>query len=235
MQSLSAVALVHRPVLIAIAKSQLAGTWALNNTVEKYCVYQDYCIVAAQQASRIAAILQHDGQVPRHCWMTIFESSNACCILLFSASQKLFYSSTEGIEADFACIQNLIRLLSWCGTAEPISNPTLDTITSIYEALKTLWQLRFPHAEGHNSLRPESEEQHNYQLDKIQRETPMYQSFKSPIPRHDSSNNTLSLKDMHINDIPFVAINPLLGGRDLPVDQELSAILQQIIDFALNP
>jgi hypothetical protein len=71
MQSLSAVALLHRPVLIAIAKSQLAGTWALDNTIERYDAFEEYCVVAAQQVSRIAAIIQLDGRMPKHCWMTM--------------------------------------------------------------------------------------------------------------------------------------------------------------------
>jgi hypothetical protein len=70
-QSLSAVALLHRPVLIAIAKSQLAGTWASDNTIERYDAYEEYCVVAAQQVARIAAILQLDGRMPKHCWMTM--------------------------------------------------------------------------------------------------------------------------------------------------------------------
>jgi hypothetical protein len=71
MQSLNAIVLLHRPLLGAIAKSQLAGTWAFDSTVQKYIVYQEYCVVAAQQASRIAAILQLDRKMPKHCWMTM--------------------------------------------------------------------------------------------------------------------------------------------------------------------
>jgi hypothetical protein len=189
--------------------------------------------------------------------MYSFESSNACCILLFSASQKLFFSSPEGIEADFTCIQNFIQMLVWCGTAEPISNQILDTINPIYEALKTLWQLRFPLAEENNVLQPESEQQNYHrkqkdnvevpcflqekdltttlELDEIearQRETPIYQYFPSPIPTHDSSIDKLSFANMHINGVPPAAIN---HGFVLLADSNLAIILQQIIDLTLYP
>lgn len=63
--SFGAMTLLHRPVLIAIANSQLAGIWELDSTAEECCVYQEYCFIAAQQASRIAAI-------PKHCWIIMW-------------------------------------------------------------------------------------------------------------------------------------------------------------------
>lgn len=73
-----------------------------------------------------------------------FECSNACCILLFNASQMLFYGSAGDIETDFAYIQNLINMLRWCSTAELIAHQIFDRINPIYKALKKMWRVRFP-------------------------------------------------------------------------------------------
>lgn len=71
LQSLGVATLLNRPLLVTIAEAEIAGTWTFDDTVEKYKVYQDYCVLATQQASRIAAMLQLDGNMPKHCWMTM--------------------------------------------------------------------------------------------------------------------------------------------------------------------
>ncbi|KAF2754887.1 hypothetical protein EJ05DRAFT_513804 [Pseudovirgaria hyperparasitica] len=135
---LGAVSILHRPLLIAIARSRLAGIWDLDGSREECRVYQDYCFLAAQQAARIANLLRVDNTMPKRCWVAIFQSFSACSILLFSASQKLLYEPFGGFEQDLGYAENFIKLLAWCASSGPVAQKCLNIVTPIFQELKVI-------------------------------------------------------------------------------------------------
>jgi len=68
---LSVVALLHRKLLVAIADSRESGTWDFDPSHSEANRYQEYCIIAAQQAARIASLLQFEGNIPKHNWVAM--------------------------------------------------------------------------------------------------------------------------------------------------------------------
>jgi len=132
---LSAVALLHRKLLVAIADSREAGTWGFDASQAQAYRYQEYCIIAAQQAARIASLLEFDGNIPKHSWVAIYQTFAACTILLFSAAQRLLHRSHDAVEDDLACARNCVSFLTWCSSNDSIAGQYLKIVQPIYDML----------------------------------------------------------------------------------------------------
>ncbi|KAF2200798.1 hypothetical protein GQ43DRAFT_60889 [Delitschia confertaspora ATCC 74209] len=137
--SLAAAVLLHKPVLVAMAKFQVAGIWSLKEKRADCGFYQEYCFSAARQASRIAGLLKQDIDPPRHCWVIIFQSLTACATLLLSSSQKLLNDTgLESVEEDLTGAKKFMDLLAWCGDTEPLSLQYMKKLEPLYDALRSI-------------------------------------------------------------------------------------------------
>jgi len=66
---LSVVTLLHRQVLLSVARSKLDSQWYFDASEQEVYGLYDYCILVAQQSSRIAAIVQSG---PQECWFSMY-------------------------------------------------------------------------------------------------------------------------------------------------------------------
>ncbi|KAK3063863.1 hypothetical protein LTS18_012148 [Coniosporium uncinatum] len=66
---LSVVTLLHRQVLLSVARSKLDSQWYFDASEQEVYGLYDYCILVAQQSARIAAIVQTG---PQECWFSMY-------------------------------------------------------------------------------------------------------------------------------------------------------------------
>ncbi|KAJ9648994.1 hypothetical protein H2199_000907 [Coniosporium tulheliwenetii] len=136
---LGAVTLLHRPILAAVANLSRNGTWEVDASPEQVRGFENDCITAASQGARVVALLKADGTFPKQCWIVVHQGFDSCCILLFSAAQKLFHRKYDGLHDTIIQIEDCIDLLVWCSSSSSAAGHFVDLLRPLYERLRELF------------------------------------------------------------------------------------------------
>jgi hypothetical protein len=135
---LGAVTLLHRRLLVHVAEMRLLGSGLVPLT-DEIKGYHDYCLLTSQQAARVAKIIMEDGTLPKQCWVAVYQTFSASCILLFFIAQKLLHRNHDRLDDDFAYADNCIELLEWCSSIETLAARYISIVRPLFDQLKTLY------------------------------------------------------------------------------------------------
>ncbi|KAF1840741.1 uncharacterized protein K460DRAFT_294507 [Cucurbitaria berberidis CBS 394.84] len=103
-----------RTCLVDLGRSRLSNTSIDTNDLGALKHVEEQCVLAARQSARVASLLQTNGLIRSHCWVSIYTSFTGCAVLLFSASQRLAELSGEETSQELSYASSHLNILAFC-------------------------------------------------------------------------------------------------------------------------
>ncbi|KAK8233585.1 hypothetical protein HDK77DRAFT_246747 [Phyllosticta capitalensis] len=244
---LGAVISLYRQVLLNASNARIQSQWNLDVAYSQVQDYRARCSMAAQQMTRIMALIDFTSFMTRRCWVLIYWSFHSCTVILFNSAQQILDGDLHSthLTTDLASAKLCIDTLDSCAQAEPVAAKHLALIQPLYEALIKYYTSTTARSSSNNTSSATNcyfnQQHHHYTQHKdhhaVSASPPSSSSrstVSTPASTMSSSSGNSNLVLHNSKASPTIA-SAYTSDRPPPLDDQVVSIAKKLGELLANP